>query len=511
MKSYTAVYDSILTFHLLPVDEINRARTVLVQIFSTHHSWVTAEKIASEAKLFFPHATIVGLSTYENATSEKAREPRTILAITTFEKSRVHTARVKEAPKRNGFETGVSLAQKALKRDTRLLLLYCDPFGLCVDELLEGIRSVDATIPVAGLLASDGTDFSQGYLLYGEESFEGGALLLSLGGDLAVETKTYRHLKPVGPAFRVDEAQGCEVRRMDGMPARSLLCRYLGEEHAERLPLSSFEIALSSLEEGPNRSVSVLQTTENGFFRTTGRMEKGSLWRFAYPDHAPFEFCPPKLAKGRRPEAFWLFGDLLATLHENGAIHTQVETLAKRATVVGAYGYGLLTGTGTTTQTVGVVALSERAEEGEGLEEECPTVEVPRTETSPLAASLAHLGETMLEELALEREAARQIMDASEYGILVYDASLRLRTANAKAYEILGLDLKLQNDGNLATLEEWVVQTLQKGLHEKLYIRVGKVLDPATGAAVTLQIATTPLVVEGRIAGGMATVKYDTA
>ncbi|WP_456453161.1 FIST N-terminal domain-containing protein, partial [Hydrogenimonas sp.] len=89
MRTYSLLYDSVLSFHMLPIEEINAHKSVLVLVFTTLSSRKSAEKILREVSLFFPQAHVAGLSVSAVADGGHILESGTFLQILAFDTAKV--------------------------------------------------------------------------------------------------------------------------------------------------------------------------------------------------------------------------------------------------------------------------------------------------------------------------------------------------------------------------------------------------------------------------------------
>jgi len=513
MQSYTAVYESVLTFHLLPLDEINRAKSVLVQIFSTYGSYATAEKIAGEARIFFPDAHIVGVSAFETIHHHKARETGTLIVVTAFESVRLRSHLVRYKSGQSDFERGMELAKKCFRRDSRLLLCYADGLHTSPDSLLEGITSVTGETPVAGVLAADRGDFYDTYLLYGDRTVDRGALLVSLESPtLQVGMERYAQARGFGPTMTVTESDFDVVKTIDGRPAQEVWKHYLGASFLENFPENATDICLKS-EESPH--LPLLRTAthmhSDGSIRFAGTLPAGSRWRFSRLSvPASYTFCPPAMPKNRVIETIFIFSDTAQALHKNLTLHDEVLFLSDIAPTCGLHGFGQFFAQNgisvTLNQTMVAVALSE-SQTPDQADERCAELQRYGEEIAPKTAEvLSHIGEVMLGESALLRGALELLMEEFDEGVLLYDRGLSLITASAKAQRLLGLSARLEGKRDLTLLDPWIVKLLEKGIGGRISMQVGKVIDPLDGAIRQIRISTLPIKADDTVEGAVVFV-----
>ena len=514
MKTYSVVYESVLTFHLLPTDEINCAKSILVQIYSTYRSRSMLEKIAREVQIFFPDAVIVGVTTFGDIHNNAFSEHKTIIAITTFDKTKVTGFSLGEIEEEQTTDAGKLLAKKVLKRDTKLLLLFCDTLQINPEELLEGVSSVAKNVPICGGLAADYGKFFETILIHNDQTITKGAVAIGLSGShLTVAMEAVVDLRAVGPDLEITSARKNRVYEINGRIAAEMYAHYLGRDFVDKFPLSGLEIALVTEKEGLQIARNVTSLYEDGSIRYTGNIDPGCRWKFGYIDKkSSSTFCFPKFSEKGDFETFFLFSDASQQLLNKERLYNGLDTLSKTATTVGYFGYGqffykegksyLLN------QSMVVLGLSETKQKAGSVEKECRRfpLDAPE-EVNLLSDTLSHLSRVMFEELELRVGALGLLMEEFPHGVLLYDRNLLMESCNTKASTLLGLDVKLASGRDLERMEQWIVSLLQEGLNEKFHSKVGSVIDPVSGKNITVRIDTIPVTHQGITRGAIAIIQ----
>ncbi len=516
MKTYSVVYESVLTFHLLPTEEINRAKSILVQIYCTYRSRIMLEKIAREVQIFFPDAVVVGLSTFGDIHDNAFSEHKTIVSITTFEKTGLTSYSLANIEDRQTRDAGRLLAKKVMKRDTKLLLLFSDTLQINPEELLEGVTSESGDIPVCGALASDYGKFFETLLIHNDQTITKGAVIVALNGShltTAMEAVVDLHL--VGPDLHITAAKKNRVYEINGIIAAEIYQHYLGKLFVDTFPLSGLEIALVSKQENIQIARNVTKIFEDGSIRYTGNIDASIVWKFGYINKKLSSvFCFPKFEDENRFETFFLFSDASQHLMNKETLYNGIDTLSKMATTVGCFGFGqfyykdgkhyLLN------QSMVVLGLGETKSSQKKIETECRKFPVADSEeVNLLANTLSHLSSVMFEELELKESALTLLMEELPYGVVLYDRELQMEAFNMKAARLLGLDIKLAAGRDMRRLDRWIVELLEEGLHEKLLSRIGTVIDPVSGREIRVRIGTMPIKHEGVTHGAIATIEEE--
>ncbi len=515
MKTYTVVYESVLSFHFFPTEEINRAKTILIQIFSHQTSRSVLEKIAQEVNIFFPKAVIVGQTVAGAIYHETYSTSRTIVTITTFEKTHLKCHAVEFIEKESAYDIGRSMAKKVMRNDTKMLLLLCDGLGIDAQSLCEGIRKTAANVPIVGTLAADGGKFFETMVLMGEKVYPSGAVVVSLSGSrFTCAIRTFSKMVAVGPVMEITRAEGNLVSTVDHEKAARRLGHYLGRKYVENLPLSSFDIALLSSdnidhEEGSRPTIRhILQSREDGALAFAGSLPVGSRWRFGYLDtESEILLEAPVLEKERMAQSHWIFCDLAILRNLPDHLYGLIDLLSHEAPVTGAVGYGEFSGDTLANQSFVVVSMTESDERA--TKTTLPTRFTPhkREERISLAEALAHLATTMFEENTLRDAAYRRLVEEQSDGLIVYDRHLHIRTANEIARQLLGLDVKTEESGGVEGLEKWLIALMKDGLNKDILSRVGHILDPRNAKSLEVLAETTPIERQGDVIGAFLRIR----
>ncbi|WP_456380397.1 FIST N-terminal domain-containing protein [Hydrogenimonas sp.] len=512
MQTITVVYESVLTFQLLPTDELNRSKSVLVQIYSTYSSRAMMEKIAFEAQIFFPNAVIVGLSTCGTIKDDTLFTHKTIITISSFEKTKIASSSIEigEEERLDTFGAGKRLAKNVVKRDTKLLILFADTLRIDAEELLEGILSVNRHIPICGALAGDHGKFFETLLVHQERTLGSGAVIVSLNGShLKVGIEAESRFAPVGPELRITSFDKNVVHMINGTVAQNFYRHYLGESFFRNLPESGMEIALVAKRDSRWIARTIVSLQPNGAIRYAGNLDETLAWKFGYiAEEKRFPFCFPTFHEENSFETLFLFADISCRITNEESFRKKISLLSEHGRVAGFFGYGefcYLEGRNELlNQSMVLVGLSERGKE---IEKECEEISLSTNgDVTLLNASLAHLNSVMSDEFILKEETLSLLAHELPYGLLLYDRNLQVEFFNEKASGFLGLERGKMRKRDLASLEEWLLDLFRFSLENRSSCARGEVTNPLTGEKITLEIHTRPILHRDRVRGAIATL-----
>ncbi len=515
MQTYNIYYESALTFHLLPMDEINRAKSVLIQIFSGNSSRTMLEKLVRETKVFFPDAVVVGTTTSGEISDQKLTTHKTLISITTFKKTKLSSFSIDGISPENSFEAGEILAQKLVKKDTRLLILYTEGLFVNPDDFLSGVSKTAPGVPVCGSVAADNGKFFETFVVHEDKVLSKGAVGIALGGKhLNVQMEYMSDWEPVGPELEITRSEKNRVYEINRQNAVDFYRHYLGEPFLENLPESGFEISLTFERDGCLLNRNAIAVDRDGALVFTGNVPEGSRCKFSYLDRnriASKSFCGLKLFNDTHIESFFIFSGMGRKKFLKEISAKQVELFAEAAAVSGFFGYGefihkdgencLLN------QSCCVVGLSE----GKGSSEtESVCMIFHDQEGCEIQRALAHLVTVTNEEL---EEKARQLQMLLSYlpvGVVYFDENLQLTLFNDLGARLLGIDTTVEGYRDLNLLNEgWITTLFKETLIQKESISGGALTETSGGKRIYIRIKTVPMERDGEVVGAMAMIQAE--
>jgi len=121
---------------------------------------------------------------------------------------------------------------------TRGLVVIGEPFECDMRALIAGLDFVLPEVPKVGGLAS-GSHHPEGNALFcGRQRLDQGAIVLTLGGDIAVEAVVAQGCRPIGKPGRITKADRNRLAGVDNMPVKNFV-----EAQLRTLPESDMQLA----------------------------------------------------------------------------------------------------------------------------------------------------------------------------------------------------------------------------------------------------------------------------
>lgn len=217
--------------------ELGGARADLVLVFVTDHHAAGFPTLSRELAVQFPGATIAGCTVGGAIGGGLEIEHRPALAITA-----AHLPGVTTAVYHLGRDRDAWLAPD---HDARAVITLPCPMSCPVDELVTWTDRVWPEATIVGGLASGGMTGrgrDGNTLFHGDRRARDGAVVVTLDGDVAVDTIVAQGCRPIGAPMVVTKGLGNVILELDGAPAVAALLELIA-----MLPPADRELCRHSL------------------------------------------------------------------------------------------------------------------------------------------------------------------------------------------------------------------------------------------------------------------------
>ena len=177
--------------------------------------------------------------------------------------------------------------------DTAGLIVLPEPFTFAADRLIAGLDFAYPKSPKVGGITS-GSQQPGGHVLFlDRQCHPGGAIVLALGGDVAVETLVAQGCKPFGKPGRITEARQHDLLAIDGKTPIQFLHEQLEGLEPKDLQLAQenplfLGIAMDPFAVEPPPAGDYLIRNVLGFDPNSGRMQIGET--LSVGRHVQFHF-----------------------------------------------------------------------------------------------------------------------------------------------------------------------------------------------------------------------------
>lgn len=337
MTTHTFEYNDLVQQDWLK--EIKNERHILVQIFCGNGKEILQEA-SSFIKKSLPQSTIIGTTTDGEINNSDILTHSTIIAISIFNKTKVTSASVDGA---DCFQNGVDLAQKLIKPDTKLLILFTDGSTSNGEAFLKGIESVNNQVVVCGGMAGDNGQFIQTYICENEMLLEHGAVGVALNSNTLSVYNSYKFdWSPIGIEHTIDEIRANRVYKISGMPAVDFYKKYLGEEVAKALPKTGIEFPLIMDKDGFKVARAVIAKHNDGSMSFAGNLQVGDKVRLGFGNAELIikkSFDHSYQAPCKNMQSFFVYSCMARRRYIPSLINIEMDPFVKNAPTVGFFSY----------------------------------------------------------------------------------------------------------------------------------------------------------------------------
>jgi len=333
MKTYIYEYQTHILTHLIDLTIFKKEPYILVQIFSGQGVSLLSDAIQT-ISIALPQAICIGTTTDGEIDNEHITTYKTIISISIFEQTSLKTAYAKQD---NAFQSGVKLASELITSNTKLLILFSDGTCTNAEELLQGIESFNASIPICGGMAGDNGQFVKTYISSQQTILSEGVVGVSLNSDCLDVTTDYKFdWRTIGLEHTIDKVNGNRIYAIDGMAPIDFYEKYLGN------PISPTEFPLIIKKNGIARARAVIAKHDDGSVSFSGNLTQGDKVRIGFGDAKALLTDPTKVLTQlhlQNVETFFIYSCMARRRYMPDLIHHEIEPFAKRAPTVGFFTY----------------------------------------------------------------------------------------------------------------------------------------------------------------------------
>jgi diguanylate cyclase (GGDEF)-like protein/PAS domain S-box-containing protein len=251
------------TFNYLYKNEIDLSRwiknerfknfeNIFIQVFTGKQdkSWINTLRKSILAKL--PQAKLIGVTTDGEIFKGRVTRGETVISVSIYEKSVPRTFYIPLQEGENSKEIGKKLAETAINKQTKLVLVFGDGRNVESGSFLQAIHKAAPEVIIAGGNAGDNGYFKDILLFTEEGVFEKGIVAAAIDSEeLYIHTFSYREWKPAGKVFTVTNISSSGELEIDGMSVHDLYTQNMGKEIADKLPAAAIEYPLM-IKQGKN-------------------------------------------------------------------------------------------------------------------------------------------------------------------------------------------------------------------------------------------------------------------
>lgn len=341
-------------------------RKTFIQLFCGTDDMTLVQDVVTNIARMVPEAKVIGASTAGEIVNGKMVQGAIVISCAIFEHTHIGTCHVPDSTKKSGE----FLVSELVVNDTKALICFSESLQSDPEAFLQGISSLNSSIPVIGGSAGDNNRFEKTYIIEGSRIYYSGVVAAALTSrQLYVNNVCSLNWLPIGREFVITKTIGNRVYEIDHTPIIEICRRYLGEDIIQSLPASIIEFPLLKIVEELPVARSIVAVHDDGSFQYAGNFQEGDRVRFAVGNIDAFLNGAKKLQRDVTAypvEAIFIYSCTVRKLFLQEQIEIEFNLLNDIAPSSGFFTYGEFYHTETTNQvlniTTTVLLLSESPE-----------------------------------------------------------------------------------------------------------------------------------------------------
>lgn len=367
MKTYNYTLNNKPIESLIDFSLFKDEKNILIQIFCGEKKNIL-KGIVNKVIKELPQSICIGSSTDGEINNENITTLKTVITISTFEKTSLRIAYVNE---KDSFSNGKKLASLLCDKNTKLLITFTDGAKTNGEEFLNGISFINNNVIVSGGMAGDNAHFTQTFISCQDKVLTSGAVGVSLNSENLQVCNAYNfNWSPIGIDHTIEEVDGNRVYKISGLTPLDFYEKYLGSYVSRSLPATGIEFPLITQKNGIPIARAVIAKHEDGSLSFAGNLHKGDIVKLGFgnvelimnnPLKSLFDKCCIK-----DTETFFIYACMARRRYMPDLIDVEIKPFSKIAPTAGFFTYGefyhncgnneLLN------QTLTILALSEKDE-----------------------------------------------------------------------------------------------------------------------------------------------------
>ncbi len=343
MKTYNVYYKKNSTLEL-PIDEINRSKSILIQVFTGIVDREYIKEMIDYLLKIFPSAHIIGSTTDGEINNSKISLKKSLISISSFVNTTITSYSSQDITLDNSFFKGEDLALSLVCKDTKAMIVFIDGLNSNGEEFLNGVHEVSQNSVVIGGMAADNGEFIETIVFNQDGICKNGVVGVSLNSkSLQVYSDYKLDWQPVGKRLKITNAYKNRVYSIDNMKATEVYKHYLGENVYKNLPKTGIEFPLIKQVNGVNVARAVLSKNSDGSLDFAGNMDMGKYYQFGMADiSAMFDNRnqTKREFESNEFESIFVYSCMARRRFFQDLIVEEIKPLNRMATVSGFFTYG---------------------------------------------------------------------------------------------------------------------------------------------------------------------------
>jgi len=419
-----------------------------IQVFSGLIIKDEIEKLCNIIRTKQPDLKFMGTTTAGEIFNAQIAQKSITVSIMEFENTNFKNSHFDNE---NNFDLGVEIAQSLFENNTKVTILFIEGLLNNGNDVLDGMASVDNTIPVSGGMAGDNGTLAKTYVFDNNGVYENGAVAVSLNSDiLNVLTNYQLNWQPIGKFMTVTKAEKNRLYEIDGVSATDIYRKYLGNKIGNDLPHSAIEFPLLKIEDdGLEVCRTFVHKFDDDSLLTIGNLEVGDKVRLAFGNvdlilNGSSEDI--NNYSSFQPEAIFTYSCASRITFLQSDVVRELDPLNDIAPIAGFFTYGEIYHANNKNSLLNIsltiLGLSEDTT-GKSITHQTKENNQEKNFTAGkhfmVLDALGHLTNTVIDELNESKEFTQTLLDSQEQIIITTDGE-KLRTANETFFDFFAID-----------------------------------------------------------------------
>ena len=325
----------------LDLSSIDTDKTLL-QIFSGLIKEPQLKELVDILKTKNNQVKFIGTTTAGEIYNGQVGSEGIAVSIMSFNDTEVNTAHFEDDDE---FILGEDIAKEMFESDTKAMILFIDGLLTNGSNVIDGIASINNTIPIAGGMAGDNGNVAATFVVDQNGVYNKGAVVATLQSDnLEVHTDYQLNWHPIGKTMTVTKAEGTRLYELDGVSVSDVYTKYLGKNIGDNLPHSAIEFPLIKLDEnGLEVCRTFVHRFEDGSLQTIGNIFEGDKVKFAFGNiNLVIDTTEQKTSElySYYPEAIFTYSCASRITFMQSEVIRELEPLNRIAPIAGFFTYG---------------------------------------------------------------------------------------------------------------------------------------------------------------------------
>jgi len=418
----------------LDISSIDPSKT-LIQVFSGYVEEDEIKKIQAILKAKNTDAKFIGTTTAGEIFDAKVKRKSITLSIVEFDETLVEYGFFDDE---DDFNLGVKVAKNMFQDNSKAAILFISGLLTNGEDVVDGISSINSSIVLAGGLAGDNGNIEKTLVFDDEHIKENACVIAVLNSKVLNVINDYQlNWQPFGKVMKVTKVEKNRLYEVDGVVIADLYRKYLGDNVANRFPISAIEFPLIKTNDEVEICRAFSHVFDDGSVLTIGNLQVGDDVRFAVGNvdlivNQTKEFMDNYFQV--QPEVIFNYScaGRISFLQSN--VEIELKPFNDIAPTVGFFSYGEIMNKNNKNfllnYSLTFLGLSETIKEIQKKKDsvDAKTFNLFEDKHFIVIDALTHLSNTVIKELdnskAETEEAHRRIKDSIEFASLIQKAIL---------------------------------------------------------------------------------------